>query len=388
MVRSAMLRRLVPRFAQALFVQTSQAAACSRFHSLEQRLSRYLLSLHDRIDGDAIAITHERLGAMLGSFRPSVTLAVRRLQDGHAIEGSRGRITIRDRARLIASACECYDVVASEYARLLDMSGPPDTASDSPFVDETLRDVNSQLLIAALREQEQKEKAEEANDVAALFFATLVHEMRTPLTAILGWADMLRAGGLDEATAAMAVDTIQRNARMQQRLVDDMFELARMRAGAVTLEREPLDVCAAAREAVTSSRPAAEARGVAISVIAGEACTVRADRVRLQQILANLLANALKFTAAGGVIEVVVSSSESQVRIDVRDSGRGIDAALLPHVFDEFRRGDATAGRERGLGLGLSIVRQLAVLHGGEVEIGSGGPGAGTIVSILLPRLA
>jgi signal transduction histidine kinase len=387
MVRSAMVRRLFQRFAQALFVQMSQAAACARFHSLEQRLSCYLLFLHDRVEGDAIPITHERLGAMLGNFRPSITIAARGLQKAHAIHVSRGRIAIRDRAALTAFACECYDVVASEYARLLDVSAMHDTSPAGAFTDETLRDINSRLLVAALREQERRERAEEANDVAALFFATLAHEMRTPLTSILGWADVLRAGGVDGETLALAIDTIHRNAKMQQRLVNDMFDLAQMRAGIITLEREPLDAGAAAREAVTSSRPAAEARGVAISVIVKDAVTVRADRVRMQQVLANLLSNALKFTPAGGVVEVVVSSSDSQVRIDVRDSGRGIDAALLPHVFEQFRSGTTNAGGERGLGLGLSIVRQLVALHGGEVEIGSGGAGVGTTVSILLPRL-
>ncbi|HEY0372743.1 MAG TPA: ATP-binding protein [Thermoanaerobaculia bacterium] len=387
MARSATLRRLFQRFAQALFVQMSQAAACARFHTLEQRLSCCLLFLHDHIDGDDIPITHERLGAMLGSFRPSITLAARALQEAHAIDAGRGRITIRDRARLTAFSCECYDVIASEYARLLDVSALRDSSLSGAFTEETLRDMNSHLLVAALREQERREKAEEANDVTALFFATLAHEMRTPLTSILGWADVLRAGGFDDETLALAIDTIHRNAKIQQRLVDDMFDLAQMRAGVITLEREPLDAGAVAREAVTSSRPAAEAHGVAISVIVDDAVTVRADRVRMQQILANLLSNALKFTPPGGVIEVVVTSSESQVRVDIRDSGRGIDAALLPHVFEEFRSGDATTGGERGLGLGLSIVRQLVALHGGEVEIGSGGAGAGTTVSILLPRL-
>jgi signal transduction histidine kinase len=388
MVRSGTLRRLFQRFAQALFVQASQAAACARFHTLEERLGCYLLFLHDRLDGDEIPITHERLGAMLGSFRPSVTIAARRLQEAQVIDAGRGRITIRNRAGLTRFACECYEVVSSEYARLLDVSAMHDTPAAGAFTDETLRDINSQLLVSALREQERRERAEEANDVAALFFATLAHEMRTPLTSIIGWADMLRIADVDDATRVIAIDTIYRNAKMQQRLVNDMFDLAQMRAGIITLEREPLDAGAAAREAVTSSRPAAEAHGVAISVIVNDAVTVRADRVRMQQVLANLLSNALKFTPAGGVVEVVVSSSDSQVRIDVRDSGRGIDAALLPHVFEKFRSGDTTVGGERGLGLGLSIVRQLVALHGGEVEIGSGAGGVGTTVSILLPRLA
>jgi signal transduction histidine kinase len=384
--RSGTLRLWLQRFAQALLVQTSQTAACNRFHSIDQRLARSLLILLDRIHGDRIAITHERLARLLGSFRPGVTIAAGRLQELGIIMNSRGSIRVIDRARLTGESCECYEAVASEYERLLDAEAVQQSSAASEIPTETLREVNSRLMIAAIREQQARERAEETNDLTSRFFATLSHELRTPLTAILGWADVLQSREFDEEMFELAIDTIHRNAEAQKRLINDMLDLAQLRTGKLPLELEPLDVTLAVRAAVASSRPAADATSLAISVIAGEGVTANADPVRLHQILTNLLANAVKFTPPGGSIEVTVLTTPAEVQISVRDSGRGIDAELLPHVFDHFRQGAAAPSGELGMGLGLAIVKQLVALHGGSVSVQSAGPGRGATFVVTLPR--
>jgi signal transduction histidine kinase len=384
--RSAPLRLLLQRFAQALLVQTTQTAACNRFHSIEQRLARCLLILLDRVDGDQIVITHERLARLLGSFRPGVTIAARHLQDRGILTNTRGSIRVIDRAGLTAESCECYEAVASEYERLLDTEAAQQSSVPSEIPTEILRELNSRLMIAAIREQEARERAEETNDVTSRFFATLSHELRTPLTAILGWADVLQSREFDEDMLALAIDTIHRNAEAQKRLINDMLDLAQLRAGKLRLAREPLDVTVAVRAALASSRPAADATSLAISVIAGEGVTAQADPVRLHQILTNLLANAVKFTPPGGSIEVTVLPTSTEVQISVRDSGRGIDAELLPHVFEHFRQGTAAVSGELGMGLGLAIVEQLVTLHGGSVSVQSAGAGSGATFVVTLPR--
>ncbi len=384
--RSATLRLLLQRFAQALLVQTSQTAACNRFHSIDQRLARALLILLDRVDGDQIVITHERLARLLGSFRPGVTIATHRLQEHGIINTSRGSIRVMDRARLTDESCECYEVVASEYGRLLGAEAVQELSATAEIPSETLREVNSRLMMAAIREQRAREQAEEANDLTSRFFATLSHELRTPLTAILGWADVLQSREFDEDMLHLAVDTIHKNAEAQKRLINDMLDLAQLRAGKLRLQLEPLDVTVAVRSAVASSRPAADATSLAISVIAGEGVTANADPIRLHQILTNLLSNAVKFTPPGGSIEVTVLTTPTEVQISVRDSGRGIDADLLPHVFDHFRQGSAAPSGELGMGLGLAIVKQLVALHGGSVSVQSAGAGSGATFVIALPR--
>jgi signal transduction histidine kinase len=384
--RSAALRLLLQRYGQALLVQTSQTAGCNRFHSIEQRLARCLLALHDRVEGDEIPMTHERLAIVLGSLRPGVTVAARRLQDHGVIHYTRGKITIVDRATLLATACECYEAVSSEYDRLLGAQALQQLSLAGEVPEETLREVNSRLLVAAIREQRAREQAEEANDVTTRFFATLSHELRSPLTAILGWSEILQTRELDDETLKVAIHTIRRNAEVQKQLVNDMVDLTRLRSGQMRLRLEPVDVTAAVRAAVASSRPAADVGSVAVTVIAGEPVTLDADPIRLQQILANLLTNAVKFTQPGGAVEVALQTTGSSVQISVRDNGRGIEPELLAHVFDDFRHGAAGRSGELGMGLGLAIVQQLVSLHGGSVRVQSAGAGRGATVTVVLPR--
>jgi signal transduction histidine kinase len=342
--------------------------------------------LHDRVSGDEILITHERLASVLGSFRPGVTLAAQRLQDHDIVRYTRGRIEILDRARLAEISCECYEAVASEYDRLLGSELVEQLSEMNNIADETVREVNSRLMVAAIREQQARERAEEANELTTRFFATLSHELRTPLTAILGWSNVLQSQELDDETLHLAIDTIRRNAETQKRLVNDMIDLTRLRAGKVSLRLEPVDLAGAVRAAVASSRPAADESSIAISFIAAEPATANADPVRLHQIFSNLLSNAVKFTQPGGAIEVAMVVRAAEVEVSVRDSGCGIAAELLPHVFAQFRQGPAAASGELGMGLGLAIVRQLVTLHGGTVDVQSAGTGTGTTFTVVLPR--
>jgi signal transduction histidine kinase len=384
--RNGRLRLLLQRFAQALLVQTSQTAACNRFHSIEQRLARCLLAMHDRMPEDEIPVTHERLAAMLGSLRPGVTLAAQHLQSQGIIRYSRGKIEVVGRALLENAACECYAAVVSEYERLLGAAARAQLTAATVLTDDTLREVNSRLIIAAIREQRAREAAEAENDVNTRFFATLSHELRMPLTAILGWSDLLQSGGLDDDTLKLAIETIHRNAEAQKRLVNDMLDVARLRSGSIRLELQPVDLTAAVQQAVATARPMADGGSIAISVIAGDPVLVDADPLRLQQILGNLLANAVKFTPPGGSIQVTIKAVRSHVQIAVTDSGRGIEPELLPEVFDDFRHGAAAPSGELGMGLGLAIVRQLVTLHGGTVQVQSAGAGAGATFTIAVPR--
>jgi signal transduction histidine kinase len=384
--RTPMLRLLLQRWAQALLVQTSQTAACNRFHSLDQRLARCLLVLDDRVRHGEIAITHERLASLLGSLRPGVTVAAQRLQEQEIIDYRRGRIRIVERNRLEQTACECYGAVAAEYQRLLGPESLQQLSATAAVPDETLRELNSRLLVSAIREQAAREQAEEVNDVTTRFFAALSHELRTPLASILGWSQLLQSRELDDDTIKLAIETIRQNAEAQKHLVDEMLDLARLRTGQLQLNVERLDIGTAVSSAVASSRPAADAASIAISVITGEPVLADADPVRLQQILTNLLSNAVKFTPRGGSIEVAVVATEFDVRIHVRDSGRGIEPDLLPYVFDSFRQGAPAPSGELGMGLGLAIVRQLVTVHGGTVDVQSEGTTKGATFTIVLPR--
>jgi signal transduction histidine kinase/CHASE1-domain containing sensor protein/ActR/RegA family two-component response regulator len=256
-------------------------------------------------------------------------------------------------------------------------------------VDITAREVAWLDADTARREAEQaRVQAERAGRAKDEFLATIGHELRAPLGAILGWAQLLRRQGdrLDPAVdEGLAV--IERNARAQDRLVADLLDVGLVAAGAVRLEIELVDLAAAARAAVDAARPTAEAKKVdlqlALDLTAGP---VRGDPDRLQQVFVNLMSNAVKFTPAGGQVRVAVSRDEDRVLLTVADTGEGIDPAFLPYVFDRFRQQDAsTARRHGGLGLGLAIVRHLIELHDGRVRVDSAGLGQGATFVVELP---
>ncbi|HXN75563.1 MAG TPA: ATP-binding protein, partial [Gemmatimonadaceae bacterium] len=229
--------------------------------------------------------------------------------------------------------------------------------------------------------------AQHANRAKDEFLATLSHELRTPLTAILGWARMLTLGSLDQETMRTAVETIERSARTQASLIDDLLDLSRVVTGKLTLESELVDLGSVVESAVQTVQLAADAKGIELDVeIGAERDIVTGDPTRLQQIAWNLLSNAIKFSPSGARVSIALKRNEASARIIVRDNGRGISPELLPHVFEAFRQGDgANTRRYGGLGLGLAIVKYLTELHGGSVSASSPGEGRGATFVATLP---
>ncbi|HET9212247.1 MAG TPA: ATP-binding protein [Thermoanaerobaculia bacterium] len=245
-------------------------------------------------------------------------------------------------------------------------------------------------LRAAKEEAERaRAEAEAANRLKDQFLATLSHELRGPVHAIAGWTQILRSGQLDAEKRARAIDVIERNAQAQAQLIGDLLDISSIISGKLRLDTRPVYPVESIEAAVAAVLPAAEAQGVRVerSLDAG-AGPVLADPDRLQQIVVNLLGNAVKFTPRGGWVEARLEEEGGEVRIQVRDSGEGIGPELLPHVFDSFRQADAsTTRRQGGLGLGLAIVHQLVELHGGSVSAASPGQGQGSVFTVTLPLL-
>ena len=226
-----------------------------------------------------------------------------------------------------------------------------------------------------------------ANNAKDIFFATLSHELRTPLTPILGWAKLLKSNSADESLLGQGLDAIERNARLQTRLIDDLLDISRIVSGKLHFETEPTDVCAVVEAAIETVRDKAAQRGVELKVdISGSTLVVHGSPVRLQQIAWNLLSNAVKFTDRGGVVSIEVGQADSEARVVVTDTGTGISPEFLPQVFEPFRQADGSTTRQHGgLGLGLAIVRRLIDLHGGWVRAESEGPGRGARFSFGIP---
>jgi PAS domain S-box-containing protein len=245
-------------------------------------------------------------------------------------------------------------------------------------------EARSQLLSS---EKLARSEAERANRLKDEFLATISHELRNPLNAIMGWAHMLRLGKLSDVNAERAVETIYRNAKAQAQLVADLLDVSRIISGKLRLDVRTVDLIYIINAAIDSIRPAAEAKGIRVQTLLDPAAgPISGDADRLQQIVWNLLTNAVKFTPKGGRIQVKIQRINSHVEIVVSDSGVGISKEFLPYVFDRFRQADATTTRiHGGLGLGLSIVRQLVDLHGGSVSVHSEGEGKGTTFTITLP---
>lgn len=231
--------------------------------------------------------------------------------------------------------------------------------------------------------------AQEASRSKDEFLATLSHELRTPMTAILGWIQMLRIGDLDSDALRDALQAMERSARVQAQLIDDLLDLSRIQMGKLHLQMTTVDLAAVVRAALETVRPTAQAKDLRVSVDGGGNVPVLGDPNRLQQIVWNLLSNAVKFTDRGGTISILVRREDSHAAVIVRDTGHGIDPEFLPFVFDRFRQADSTMTRRfGGLGLGLSIVRQLVELHGGSVLAESEGPGRGAVFTVRFPIAA
>jgi signal transduction histidine kinase len=230
----------------------------------------------------------------------------------------------------------------------------------------------------------------EAESAKDQFLATLSHELRTPLTAMLGWVLMLQSGRLTGEEAASALASIERNTRVQAQLINDLLDVSRIVAGKLQLDRRPVDLQLVVGHALDSVRRAADAKRITITCASvPPTAWVAGEAVRLEQVMVNLLGNAVKFTPEGGAIEVGVERDDTWARLMVSDSGQGIEPSVLPHIFDSFRQADSSSTRRHGgLGLGLAIVRRLVAMHGGRVEAASGGRDRGATFTVWLPLLA
>ena len=262
-----------------------------------------------------------------------------------------------------------------------------------PVIQCNIRDITDRkraekertLLLTAA--QSARAEADLANGLKDEFLATLSHELRTPLTSILGWAQLLTDGKLDAQQTARAIETIARNARTQGRLIDELLDISRIMIGKLCLDLRAVKLAPLIQAVIEDERPAAEAKSINLrAVLNADIGPFLGDADRLQQIVRNLLTNAIKFTPMRGDVQVRLERNNSHVLLTVNDSGQGIATELLPHVFERFRQADSSNTRSNGgLGLGLSIVRQLVELHRGTVTAESSGKNAGTTFRVMLP---
>jgi PAS domain S-box-containing protein len=282
---------------------------------------------------------------------------------------ARGMFTERD--EIIVSGLASQAAVAMDNARLY----------------EAAQKARAEAERAAAENERLYKQAEESSRLKEEFLATISHELRTPLSAILGWARMLRLGQLSPENSAKALDTIERNARAQAQLVDDLLDVSRIITGKLRMDVRPSDPNSFIDAAVESVRPAADAKGVRVQkVVDTGPISIPGDPVRLQQVVWNLLSNAIKFTPRGGRVQIRSERVNSHLEIVVSDTGQGIAPEFLPHVFDRFRQADQKTSRQHGgMGLGLAIVRHLVEMHGGTVRANSDGEGRGATFTVMLP---
>jgi signal transduction histidine kinase len=393
-LRRPSLRAMLDLYTEARLIQVAQTAACNRLHSVEARLARWLLTVADRVDAEYFRLPHEFIAQMLGVHRPTVSLTLQRLRDAGVVAYRGHSIKVADRLGLEGIACECHAVLRREFDRLL--RSPIEAGGALPQVIErsaiqpnesaaaleTMREISGRLLLATIREQEARDEAEAANRAKDQFLAMVSHELRTPLNAILGWSAILSERP-DEAGRGLRV--IRRNAEALLKLVEELLDTARLANETLTIQPAPINLREVVCGAVDAVRPAADLKGVALRTTVPDALPgMMGDPDRLRQVFLNVLSNALKFTDAGGGIEVCVSVIGESARVSIGDSGSGIASDELPHVFERFRQGtDAAPGQ--GLGLGLTIANVLVDLHGGTIHIASPGVGQGTTCTIELP---
>jgi PAS domain S-box-containing protein len=313
----------------------------------------------DRLDEEPVILDRLRRGELIDHYE-----TVRVAKDGRSVNVSLTVSPIKDRSgRVIAASKIARDITERKRAE-------------------------RELAQMLAREQAARAEAESANRMKDEFLATVSHELRTPLTAIMGWSHMLRKGKLDDATLARAVETIDRNAKSQAQLVEDILDVSRMIMGKLRLNVGPVDVASVINAAIDSVQLAADSKGIKLEVtLDPSARRTVGDSSRLQQVVWNLVSNAIKFTPSGGRVEVRLERADPYVQIRVKDTGCGISAEFLPFVFDRFRQADGTPTRMHGgLGLGLAIARHLVELHGGTVQADSAGDGQGATFTIRLPQ--
>src|SRR6185503_17635528 len=282
---------------------------------------------------------------------------------------------------------ESYASVTDLDARLRTIALLQQKATSLEIEVKERRQVEERLRVALSGEQIARAEAETANRLKDEFLATVSHEIRTPLNAIIGWSHLLRSGRLDQATIDRAIETIDRNAKSQAQLIEDILDVSRMITGKLRLSNEPVDISSVINAAIDSVQLAIDSKELHLEVTMDPSARhTLGDANRLQQVVWNLLANAIKFTPPGGRIEVRVERAGENLQMQVSDSGQGISAEFLPFIFDRFRQADGTTTRKHGgLGLGLAIVRHVVELHGGTITAQSAGLGTGATFTIKLP---
>jgi signal transduction histidine kinase len=383
-----LMREALDRYTTARLMQVAQVAACSRLHPIGERLARWLLMLRDRVDRDHLMLSQQSIANSLGVHRPTIALELQRLHAAGAIVYRSRIVKVADRARLESLSCECYEVLHREYVHLFrPLSAEPLAAYDGSSgaaAIEALRAIAGRLLVASLKEQAARERAETSDRAKDHFLAMVSHELRAPLNAILGWCALSKLP--NAPPAAMAV--IERNARAQLALIEDLLDSARINANTLRISPREINPLGVVESAIETIRPAAEAKHLMVRLkVLDELTPVLADGDRLRQVMVNVLMNSVKFSPEGGSVDTELSTGDGSLELRVIDHGAGIPADRLPHVFEQFwQAGDGGGSRGHGLGLGLSIARALVELHGGTIELTSAGAGRGTTCTITLPR--
>jgi signal transduction histidine kinase/ActR/RegA family two-component response regulator len=280
------------------------------------------------------------------------------------------------------------DLLAEAAGSVTLLERPMSAATLLRSVQVALRSRRRQYQVRDLLERQQtlRGQAEEANRIKDEFLATVSHELRTPLNAILGWATLMRQGRMDANTAARAIEAIERNAKAQAQLIEDLLDVSRMISGNLRLNLQRTNLVSVIKAAVDVVHPAADAKNIQLELELEAVEDLEADAHRLQQVVWNLLSNALKFTDAGGTVRIKLERVRSQARIEVSDTGEGIDPKFLPHLFEPFRQADGSSTkRHGGLGLGLAIAHRLVEMHGGTIAAKSEGAGRGATFTLGLP---
>jgi len=381
--------------------------------ALEQRtreLAHSLVMLRATLEAatDGILVTDERGAvtdfnarylAMWGLPREAVASARHaQIQERIAPQvGDSRQFAERVAAIYASSAPDTFDVLELADGRVFERHSRVQIV-DSRNVGRvwTFRDVTPQRRAEDERkillesERAARSQAERASAMKDEFLATLSHELRSPLNAILGWSHMLRLQTMSPADLQRGLEVIERSARAQAQLIEDLLDMGRITSGKLRLDIQPVMPAAVVEAALDTVGAAAEAKGIRlITALDPSAGPVAGDPSRLQQVVWNLLSNAIKFTPRAGRVQVSVRQNESHIEISVADTGAGITPEFLPQVFDRFRQGDASSTRTiGGLGLGLAIVKQFVELHGGSVEARSDGPGQGATFTVSLPLMA
>lgn len=253
---------------------------------------------------------------------------------------------------------------------------------------ERLSEIGTERELLLVNEQKARKEAEIANRLRDEFMATVSHELRTPLNSILGWARLMKGGTLDPDQSTKAVTTIIKNSETQNRLIEDLLDVARIISGKLEIVAVPVDAAEIVKYSVESVRPAAEAKHISIDVGIDDNAinaTVEGDKNRLMQVFSNLLTNAIKFGRERGKIDVAVSANNNHVEIQITDDGIGISRDFLPLVFERFRQDTSASAKNGGLGLGLAIARNLVEMHGGSVNVHSEGENKGSVFTVVLP---